>query len=74
MQTTQTHFCKLTILLSWTRVSLRRQRKDPEQMYLQQQERPQFAALHSPDATKKNGKPGLKSKHLTQKACYSSSF
>ncbi|TNN39983.1 Cadherin-related family member 5 [Liparis tanakae] len=34
----------------WTGVPRHGQHKDTEQMYLQQQERPQFAALHSPDA------------------------
>lgn len=51
---TQVIFCKLTILMIWTGEPLHRQRKDPEQMYLQHEhERPQYAALHSPDAKKK---------------------
>ena len=46
------HFSQLTILVVWTGVSLHSQRTDPEQMHLQQHERPQFTALHFPDAQK----------------------
>lgn len=49
---TQAHFCKLTIVVIWTGVPLHGQRKEPEQMHLQQHERSEFAALHSPHARK----------------------
>lgn len=51
MTVTQADFCKLTILVIWTGVPLHGQRKEPEQM-LQQHERSEFVALHSPHASK----------------------
>lgn len=66
--------CSLTIVLIWTGEPLHRQRTDPEQMYLQQQERPQSAALHSPDTHrhKQLGHLGFNSKHLYTKNVSSS--